>query len=84
MAKIKIECEIEFEESFWYADAEELEWFKSVLNDKKDIIIALHSNDVGTTIGQTNDFKWELVDSNKQNWCHYSGMPSPNAYDKNE
>ncbi len=38
MAKIKIECEIDFDEELWYShnDAEELEWFISVLNDKKE------------------------------------------------
>ena len=67
MAKIKIQCEIEFDEDFWYShnDEEELQWFKSVLNDKKDTMIILHSNDVGDTIGQTNNFKWELLNQNK-------------------
>ena len=56
MAKIKIQCEIEFDEDFWYShnDEEALEWFKSVLNDKKDSMIILHSNDIGDRIGQTN------------------------------
>jgi hypothetical protein len=63
MAKIKIECEIEFNEDTWYshADEEELEWFKSLLNDKENILVVLHSNDVGDIIGQTNDFKWEIL-----------------------
>jgi len=36
------------------------------LNDKKDTMIILHSNDVGDTIGQTNNFKWELLNQNKE------------------
>ena len=63
MAKIKIECEIEFDEDTWYShnDEEELEWFISLLNDKESIMIILHSNDVGDTIGQTNHFKWKII-----------------------
>lgn len=61
--KIKIEATIEVEDDLWYshADEEELEWFKSLLNDKENILIVLHSNDVGDTIGQTNNFKWEIL-----------------------
>jgi len=61
--KIKIEATIEVEDNLWYshADEEELEWFKSLLNDKENILIVLHSNDVGDTIGQTNDFKYEII-----------------------
>ena len=63
MAKIKIECEIEFDDDLWYShnDEEELEWFKSLLNDKENTMVVLHSNDVGDTIGQTFDFKWKLI-----------------------
>lgn len=65
MAKIKIECEIEFNEDSWYshADEEELEWFKSVLNDKENTIVILHSNDVGDVIGETSEFKWKIIKS---------------------
>ena len=61
--KIKIEAIIEVEDDLWYshADKEELEWFKSLLNDKENILIVLHSNDVGDTIGHTNDFKYEII-----------------------
>ncbi len=61
--KIKIEAVIDVEDDLWYshADEEELEWFKSLLNDKENILIVLHSNDVGDTIGQTNNFKWEIL-----------------------
>lgn len=63
MGKIKIECEIEFDDDLWYSqnDEEELEWFKSLLNDSKNTMVVLHSNDVGDTIGQTFDFKWKLI-----------------------
>lgn len=64
MAKIKIECEIEFDENLWYShkDEEELEWFMSLLNDKENTMVVLHSNDVGDTIGQTFDFKWQIIE----------------------
>ena len=63
MAKIRIEAEIEFNGDTWYShnDAEELEWFISLLNDKKNTMVILHSNDVGDTIGETFDFKWEII-----------------------
>lgn len=65
MAKIKIECEIEFNEDTWYSHAaeEELECFISLLNDKENTMVVLHSNNVGDTIGQTNDFKWKIIKS---------------------
>jgi hypothetical protein len=61
--KIKIEAVIEVEDDVWYshADQEELEWFKSLLNDKEQTMVILHSNDVGDTIGQTFDFKYEIL-----------------------
>jgi hypothetical protein len=61
--KIKIEAVIEVEDDVWYshADQEELEWFKSLLNDKEQTMLVLHSNDVGDVIGQTFDFKYEIL-----------------------
>lgn len=61
--KIKIEAVIEVEDDVWYshADQEELEWFKSLLNDKESTMLILHNNDVGDTIGETFDFKWEIL-----------------------
>ena len=41
-------------------DKEEKDWFLSLLNDKKNILLILHSNDVGDEIGSTNDFKYKL------------------------
>ena len=67
-AKIKIECEIEFNEDIWYShnDEEELEWFISLLNDKENTMVVLHSNDIGDTIGQTNNFKWKIINQLQQ------------------
>ncbi len=63
--KIKIEAIIEVEDDLWYshADEEELEWFKSLLNDKENTMVTLFSNDVGDSIGETFDFKWEIIKS---------------------
>ena len=61
--KLKIEAVIEVEDDVWYshADQEEFEWFKSLLNDKEQTMLVLHSNDVGDVIGQTFDFKYEIL-----------------------
>lgn len=61
--KIKIECEIEVDENLWcsHLDEEEMEWFISVLNDKENTMVILHSNDVGDTIGETYNFKWQII-----------------------
>ena len=59
--KIKIECEIEVNEAIWCNDKDELEWFKSILQDKKDAMLMLWSNDIGDEIGQTNDFKYTIL-----------------------
>jgi hypothetical protein len=67
-AKIKIEAEIEFDEYTWYShsDKEELEWFTSLLNDKENIMLVLHSNDIGDSIGQTSNFKWKIIKQQEQ------------------
>jgi hypothetical protein len=67
-AKIKIEAEIEFDEDTWYShsDKEELEWFTSLMNDKKNIMLVLHSNDIGDSIGQTSNFKWKITKQQEQ------------------
>lgn len=61
--KLRIEAEIEIQDDLWYshADEEELEWFKSLLNDKENTILILHSNEVGDSIGQTFDFKYKII-----------------------
>ena len=60
--KIKIECEIDVDESTWYShnDKEEQEWFKSLLNDKENTMLILWSNEIGDEIGQTSNFKYEI------------------------
>ena len=42
-------------------DEEELEWFKSILADKKNTSVVLWSNDIGDEIGNTNDFEYKLT-----------------------
>jgi len=59
--KIKIEAVIDVADSWCdFDDKEELDWFLSVIKDKKNTFLYLHSNDVGDTIGQTSEFKFEL------------------------
>ena len=62
---IRIEAVIEVDEDVWYShnDEEELEWFTSMLNSKRDSMVVLHSNEVGDVIGETFDFKWEIIKS---------------------
>ena len=62
--KIKIECEIEVDENMWcsHLDKEEFEWFKSLLDDKSnEPMVILWSNEVGDEIGQTSNFKYEIL-----------------------
>jgi len=62
--KIKIECEIEVDENMWcsHLDREEFEWFKSLLDDKSnEPMVILWSNEVGDEIGQTSNFKYEIL-----------------------
>jgi hypothetical protein len=58
---LKIECEIEVDETMWFNDDEEKEWFIETLTDKKNTMVILWSNDVGDEIGQTSNFKYELL-----------------------
>lgn len=60
--KIKIECEIEFDDNLWcsHNDKEEHEWFISLLEDGSTIVI-LHNNEVGDEIGHTTKFKYKLI-----------------------
>lgn len=62
---IRIEAVIEVDEDVWYShnDEEELEWFTSMLNSKRDSMVVLHSNEVGDVIGETFDFNWEIIKS---------------------
>ena len=65
--KLKIECEIEIEDGFWFDEGNEegLEWFKSVLDDKEYTTLILWSNDIGDEIGQTSNFKYEIINEQK-------------------
>lgn len=47
-------------------DEEELEWFKSILADKKNTSVIFWSNDVGDEIGNTNDFEYKLTISTSE------------------
>ena len=62
--KIKIECEIEVDECLWYshADNKEYQWFKSLLDNEEGMTnVRLWSNEVGDEIGQTSNFKYEIL-----------------------
>ena len=63
--KLKIEATIEIDDNVWcsHADEEEFEWFISELNNKKSTMVILHNNNVGDTMGETFDFKWEIIKS---------------------
>jgi hypothetical protein len=59
--KIEIRTIIEVDEKTWCSDAEELEWFKDVLNDKENTFIQLWSNDIGDEIGCSFNFKYKIL-----------------------
>ena len=59
--KIKIECEIEVDETLWFNDDEEKEWFIETLNDEENTMVILWSNEAGDEIGQNYNFKYEIL-----------------------
>ena len=61
--KIKVEFEIEVEDGFWFDPdcQDETDWFINMLNDKENTFAILHSNDVGDSLGQSNNFKYEII-----------------------
>ena len=59
--KLKIEAIIEIDEALWFNDFEEREWFEDILNDKEGTFLQLWSNEVGDEIGQTSEFKYEIL-----------------------
>ena len=65
MAKVrmKIEGVIEFESDNWYDEKcpEEVQWFLDMIKDKENTFLILHSNDIGDSIGETSDFKFEIL-----------------------
>lgn len=60
--KIKIECEIEVDYGFIPDCVEEMEWFKSLLDNEEGMTnVRLWSNEVGDEIGMTSEFKYEIL-----------------------
>lgn len=60
--RIKIECEIEVDDSYWFNDEEELLWFKDILDNEEGMTnVRLWSNEVGDEIGMTSNFKYEIL-----------------------
>lgn len=63
--KIKIEAVIDVADGYNFSDQEEKDWFKSVLDDKKNTRLILRSNDIGDEIGHTHNFKYEILNQKK-------------------
>ena len=62
--KIKVEAIIDIDPAYGdLTDKDEREWFDSILNDKEGTTLILWSNDVGDEIGQTCEFKHEVIKS---------------------
>jgi hypothetical protein len=61
--KIKIECEIEVDDNFWWSDdKEEQDWFIELLDNEEGMTnVRLWSNEVGDEIGMTSNFKYEIL-----------------------
>lgn len=61
--KIKIECEIEVDDTFGdFQDQEEIDWFMSLLDNEEGMTnVRLWSNEVGDEIGTTSNFKYEIL-----------------------
>ena len=64
--KIKIEAVIDVDDSYNFSDQDEIDWFNSVLDDKKHTHLILWSNDIGDDIGHTFNFKYEIINQNKE------------------
>ena len=65
--KIKIEAVIDVDDClFFFSDQDEIDWFNSVLNDKKHTRFILWSNDIGDEIGTTYNFKYEILKQKKR------------------
>ncbi len=61
--KIKIECEIEVDDTWGdFQDQEEIDWFMSLLDNEEGMTnVRLWSNEVGDEIGVTSKFKYEIL-----------------------
>lgn len=61
--KIKIECEIEVDDT-WYdsTDQEEIDWFMRLLDNEEGMtLVKLWSCEVGDEIGYASKFKYEIL-----------------------
>ena len=61
--KIKIECEIEVDDTFGdFQDQDKIDWFMSLLDNKEGMTnVRLWSNEVGDEIGTTSNFKYKIL-----------------------
>jgi hypothetical protein len=67
--KIKIECEIEVDDSlFPYHNEfpEEKEFFDGIMEDMDNTFVVLHSNEIGDEIGRAYNFKYEIWTDNRK------------------
>jgi hypothetical protein len=60
--KLKITAEINIDNFIIdKTSQEELDCLISILNDKEETFLILHSNDIGDSIGSTNQFNFEII-----------------------
>lgn len=49
-----------------------------------DRYIQNRADEEGVTFNEMKEIINKELKPNKDNWCHYSGMPSPDAYNQKE
>ncbi len=61
--KIKISCTFDIVDNLIIdsSDEEQFNWFLDILNDKQNIRLILHSNDIGDSIAETDEFKYKII-----------------------
>ena len=61
--KIKISCTFDILDNLIIdsSDEEQFNWFLNILNDKQNIRLILHSNDIGDSIVETDEFKYKII-----------------------
>jgi len=59
--KIKVSCTFDIRDVIDSSDKEEFNWLLDILNDKRNIRLILHSNDIGDSIAETNEFKYKII-----------------------
>jgi hypothetical protein len=61
--KIKVSCTFDIRDNSIIdsSDEEEFNWLLDILNDKRNIRLILHSNDIGDSIAETNEFKYKII-----------------------